>query len=297
VTPSGAENACDRGDEKEGRMRDLQGKVAVVTGGASGIGKAVAAKAASEGMKVVIADIEEGALKEAERELSGGGAEVLAVGCDVAEADSVRGLRDRALDRFGAVHLVHNNAGVGLGGPIWEIPESDWRWILGVNLWGVVHGIAAFVPLLVEQGEGHVVNTASIAGLTSAPFLGPYNATKQAVVAISETLYKDLQAAGVTGVGVSVLCPGFVQTRIAESDRNRPAWAPDRDREGAPEMRAAIQALVDSGIPTAAVADAVLDAVLDDTFYILTHPELDEAVRTRFEDISGRRPPSATIIA
>jgi NAD(P)-dependent dehydrogenase (short-subunit alcohol dehydrogenase family) len=278
-------------------MRDLQGKVGVVTGGASGIGKAVAAKAAAEGMKVVIADIEEGALKEAERELSGGGAEVLAVVCDVAEADSVRGLRDRALDRFGAVHLVHNNAGVGLGGPIWEIPESDWRWILGVNLWGVVHGIAAFLPLLVAQGEGHVVNTASIAGLTSAPFLGPYNATKQAVVAISETLYKDLQAAGVTGVGVSVLCPGFVQTRIAESDRNRPAWAPHREVEGAPEMRAAIQALVDTGIPTVAVADAVLHAVRNDTFYILTHPELDEAVRTRFEDILGRRPPSATIIA
>ena len=278
-------------------MKDLQGKVAVVTGGASGIGKAVAAKAAGEGMKLVIADIEEGALKDAERELAGGGADVLAVQCDVAEGDSVRALRDRALDRFGAVHLVHNNAGVGLGGPIWEIPESDWRWILGVNLWGVVHGIAAFLPLLVAQGEGHVVNTASIAGLTSAPFLGPYNATKQAVVAISETLYKDLQAAGVTGVGVSVLCPGFVQTRIAESDRNRPAWAPDREVEGAPEMRAAIQALVDTGIPTVAVADAVLDAVRNDTFYILTHPELDEAVRTRFEDILGRRPPSATIIA
>jgi len=278
-------------------MKDLQGKVAVVTGGASGIGKAVAAKAAGEGMKVVIADIEEGALKDAERELAGGGADVLAVQCDVAEGDSVRALRDRALDRFGAVHLVHNNAGVGLGGPIWEVPESDWRWILGVNLWGVVHGIAAFVPLLVEQGEGHVVNTASIAGLASAPFLGPYNASKQAVVAMSETLYKDLQAGGVTGVGVSVLCPGFVQTRIAESDRNRPAWAPDREVEGAPEMRAAIQAMVEGGITTASVADAVLDAVRNDTFYILTHPELDEAVRTRFEDILGRRPPSATLIA
>ncbi len=278
-------------------MRDLQGKVAVVTGGASGIGKAVAAKAAAEGMRVVIADIEEGALKDAERELAGGGADVLAVRCDVAEGESVRALRDRALDRFGAVHLVHNNAGVGLGGPIWEVPESDWRWILGVNLWGVVHGLAAFVPLLVEQGEGHVVNTASIAGLTSAPFLGPYNATKQAVVAISETLYKDLQAAGVSGVGVSVLCPGFVQTRIAESDRNRPPWAPDRQAEGGPDVRAVIQAMVDSGIPTASVGDAVLDAVRNDTFYILTHPELDEAVRTRFDDILGRRPPSATIIA
>ena len=278
-------------------MEHLQGKVAVITGGASGIGKAVAAKAAAEGMKVVIGDIEEGALKEAERDLAADRTDVLAVVTDVSDAASVRALRDRALDRFGAVHLVHNNAGVGTGGPVWEVPEADWRWILGVNLWGVVHGIATFVPLLIEQGEGHVVNTASIAGLTTAPFLGPYNATKQAVVAISETLYKDLQIAGIAGIGVSVLCPGFVQTRIAESDRNRPGWAPDRDVEGAPEMRAAIQAMVDSGIPTAAVADRVLDAVRTDTFYILTHPELYEAVRTRFDDIVEGRPPSATIIA
>ena len=278
-------------------MEHLQGKVAVITGGASGIGKAVAAKAAAEGMKVVIGDIEEGALKEAERDLAADRTDVLAVVTDVSDAASVRALRDRALDRFGAVHLVHNNAGVGTGGPVWEVPEADWRWILGVNLWGVVHGIATFMPLLIEQGEGHVVNTASIAGLTTAPFLGPYNATKQAVVAISETLYKDLQIAGVTGVGVSVLCPGFVQTRIAESDRNRPAWAPERDVEGAPEMRAAIQAMVDGGIPTAAVADRVLGAVRTNAFYILTHPELNEAVRTRFDDIVEGRPPSATIIA
>ena len=159
---------------------------------------------------------------------------------DVSDAASVQALRDRALDRFGAVHLVHNNAGIGLGGPIWEVSEEDWRWILGVNLWGVIHGVATFVPLLIEQGEGHVVNTASIAGLIAAPFLGPYNATKQAVVAISETLFKDLQAVGAP-IGVSVLCPGFVQTRIAESERNRPAWAPDRevDRGGRAPRRGA----------------------------------------------------------
>ena len=278
-------------------MENLRGKVAVVTGGASGIGKAVASSAVAEGMKVVIADIEEGALKLTADELASGGAEVLSVVTDVSDGASVRELRDRVLDRFGAVHLVHNNAGVGSGGPIWEVSEQDWRWILGVNLWGVVHGIATFVPVLLEQGEGHVVNTASIAGLTSAPFLGPYNATKQAVVAISETLYKDLQAAGVTGIGVSVLCPGFVQTRIAESDRNRPSWAPEREVEGAAEMRAAIQSLVDAGIPADEVGRQVIDAVRNDTFYILTHPELDEAVATRFEDILRRRPPSATIIA
>jgi NAD(P)-dependent dehydrogenase (short-subunit alcohol dehydrogenase family) len=278
-------------------VENLQGKVAVITGGASGIGKAVAEAAVTEGMRVVIADIEEGALKAAADDLATGGAEVLAVVTDVADAGSVRELRDRSLDRFGAVHLVHNNAGVGLGGPIWQIPEEDWRWILGVNLWGVVYGISTFVPLLIEQGEGHVVNTASIAGLTTAPFLGPYNATKQAVVAMSETLYKDLQAAGVTGVGVSVLCPGFVQTRIAESDRNRPAWAPEREVEGAAVMREAIQGLVDAGIPADVVGQEVMTAVRNDTFYILTHPELDVAVATRFEDIRERRPPSATIIA
>jgi len=186
---------------------------------------------------------------------------------------------------------------VGTGGPIWEVSEDDWRWILGVNLWGVVHGIATFVPVLLEQGEGHVVNTASIAGLTTAPFLGPYNATKQAVVAMSETLYKDLQAAGVSEIGVSVLCPGFVQTRIAESDRNRPSWARGRDVEGTAAMREAIQSLVDAGIPAEEVGRQVIDAVRNGTFYILTHPELDEAVATRFEDIRERRPPSPTIIA
>ena len=236
-------------------MKDLQGKVAVITGGASGIGLAVAEKAAAEGMKIVIADIEEGPLKEAEGELARQGAEVIGVVTDVSDAASVRELRDRALDRFGAVHLVHNNAGIGTGGPIWEFSEEDWRWIIGVNQWGVIHGISTFVPLLMEQGEGHVVNTASIAGLTTTAFLGPYHATKFAVVAMSEVLYKDLQVAG-SQIGVSVLCPGFVQTRIAESDRNRPAWAPEREVEGAEELRAVIQGMVDGGIPPATVADA-----------------------------------------
>jgi NAD(P)-dependent dehydrogenase (short-subunit alcohol dehydrogenase family) len=277
-------------------MEDLRGKVAVITGGASGIGRAVAERAAAEGMKVVLGDIEEGPLKEAEHELIAQGAEALGVVTDVADVVSVRALRDRALDRFGAVHVVHNNAGVGLGGPIWEVSEEDWRWILGVNLWGVIHGVATFVPLFIAQGEGHVVNTASIAGLTTAPFLGPYNATKQAVVAISETLFKDLQAVGAP-VGVSVLCPGFVQTRIAESDRNRPAWAPDHEVGGAAELRSAVQGMVDSGIPPGTVADRVIEAVRTNTFYILTHPELDDAVKTRFDDILQGRPPSPTLIA
>src|SRR6202044_555361 len=278
---------------RDGRvpMKDLRGKVAVITGGASGIGRAVADRAAAEGMKIVLADIEEGPLKAAEDELTSNGVEAVGVVTDVADAASVRTLRDRALDRFGAVHLVHNNAGIGLGGPIWEVSEEDWRWILGVNLWGVVHGVATFVPLLIEQGEGHIVNTASVAGLVAAPFLGPYNATKQAVVAISETLFKDLQAVGAP-VGVSVLCPGFVQTRIAESERNRPEWAaPDREVPGANEVRGVVQNLVDSGIAAATVAERAMQAGRANTFYILTHPELDAAITTRFEDILQRRPP------
>ena len=277
-------------------MEDLQDKVAVITGGASGIGRAVAERAAAEGMKIVLGDIEEGPLKQAVDDLSAAGAETIGVRTDVAERASVEALRDRALDRFGAVHLVHNNAGIGLGGPIWEVTEEDWRWILGVNLWGVIHGVAIFTPLLIEQGEGHIVNTASIAGLIVAPFLGPYNATKQAVVAISETLFKDLQTVA-SPVGVSVLCPGFVQTRIAESDRNRPDWAPDRDTMGAAEVQGVVQDLVDGGIAPATVADRVMDAVRTNTFYILTHPELDIAITTRFDDIVQGRAPSPTMIA
>ena len=224
------------------------------------------------------------------------GAEAIGVVTDVADRGSVEALRDSALDRFGAVHLVHNNAGIGLGGPIWEVTEEDWRWILGVNLWGVIHGVATFTPLLIEQGEGHIVNTASIAGLIVAPFLGPYNATKQAVVAISETLFKDLQTVAAP-VGVSVLCPGFVQTRIAESDRNRPDWAPESDTMGAAEVQGVVQNLVDGGIAPATVADRVIDAVRTNTFYILTHPELDIAITTRFDDIVQGRAPSPTMIA
>jgi short-subunit dehydrogenase len=156
--------------------------------------------------------------------------------------------------------------------------------------------VRTFAPLLMEQGEGHIVNTASIAGLIAAPFLGPYNATKQAVVAISETLFKDLQAVAAP-VGVSVLCPGFVQTRIAESERNRPEWAPDRDVEGAMAVRGVVQNLVDSGIAPTTVADRVIDAVRTNTFYILTHPELEGAITTRFDDIVQGRAPSPTMIA
>jgi NAD(P)-dependent dehydrogenase (short-subunit alcohol dehydrogenase family) len=272
-------------------MEKLRGKVAVVTGGASGIGKAVAGRAAAEGMKVVLADIEESALKEAELELSEQGADVISVVTDVADANSVRELRDQALRRYGAVHLIHNNAGVGVQGLLWTVSEEDWRWILGVNLWGVIHGIATFVPLLIDQGEGHVVNTASVAGLTSSPMSGPYGATKHAIVTISETLYRDLEMVGAP-VGVSVLCPGFVQTRMAESSRNRPAWAPERDAGGAARTSAYMRKLAADGIAPAAVAKCVMDAVQHNTFYILTEPRFSEAIKTRMEDILLGRSPS-----
>ncbi len=272
-------------------MENLAGKVAVITGGASGIGKAVAWRAAAAGMKVVLADIEEAVLEETASALAADGADVLAVVTDVADAGSVHALRDRTLQHFGGAHLVHNNAGVGVGGPIWEITEEEWRWILGVNLWGVVHGINAFVPLLLEQGEGHVVNTASIAGLSSTPGLGPYTATKHAVVAMSESLYKDLRAIDAP-IGVSVLCPGFVQTGIGRSDRNRPSWAPEHDPATAAERTSFIQAMVDAGIDPSTVADRVFDALGEGTFYILTHPEMKPALALRHEDIIEGRPPS-----
>jgi len=276
-------------------MKELQGKVAVVTGGASGIGRAVAEAAAAAGMKVVLADIEEAALKETEAAMGASGAEVLSVVTDVSVGSSVDELRDTALARFGAVHLVHNNAGVAVGGPLWTVSEADWTWVLGVNLWGVVHGIRAFVPVLLEQGEGHVVNTASLAGLTSPSMLGPYNVTKHAVVTMSETLYRDLEAVG-SRVGVSVLCPGFVQTRIAESDRNRPDWAPADPQPQGVEFQGVVRNLVAAGIAPTDVAEKVLYAVRNNRFYIITHDDTQAMVETRMHDILEDRNPSGAPI-
>jgi NAD(P)-dependent dehydrogenase (short-subunit alcohol dehydrogenase family) len=276
-------------------MKELQGKVAVITGAASGIGRAVADAAAAAGMKVVLADIEEAALKEADASLGATGAEVLSVVTDVSVATSVDDLRDQALARFGAVHLVHNNAGVAVGGPLWTVTEADWKWILGVNLWGVIHGIRAFVPVLLEQGEGHVVNTASLAGLTSPAMLGPYNVTKHSVVTMSETLYRDLAAVG-SRVGVSVLCPGFVQTRIADSERNRPDWAPAAERPDGVAFQGVVRQLVAGGIQPTDVAEKVLHAVRNNRFYILTHDDTRAMVETRLRDILDDRNPSSAPI-
>src|SRR5215216_2897924 len=203
-------------------MRSFTGNVAVVTGAGSGIGQALAERFAAEGMKLVLADVEAEPLARVEREMRANGAEVLAVRTDVSQAADVEALAERTLDAFGAVHVVCNNAGVALGKTSWDLTVADWEWVLGVNLWGVIHGIRTFVPIMLQQGtEGHVVNTASLAGLLSAPFMSVYDATKFAVVTISESLSLELALQGAQ-VKVSVLCPGFVNTNIITSERNRP---------------------------------------------------------------------------
>lgn len=266
-------------------MEDLQGKVAVVTGAASGIGLALSHAFAAQGAKVVMADIEADALERAAAEL--GDAEVRTVVCDVSDRAQVDALRDATLDAFGAVHLVCNNAGVAGGGPIWAQSEADWNWVLGVNLWGVIHGISAFTPLLIEQGEGHIVNTASIAGMISMPWGGTYNVSKHAVVTLSETLFADLQLVGASNIGVSVLCPGWVQTRIHESARNRPSHMggggePSEEQRA---MAAHVGNLIAEGLNPREVADLVVGAVQEQRFYIFTHPHWMPLVSDRFDRI------------
>lgn len=258
-------------------MEQLDGKVAVVTGAASGIGRALADRFAAEGMKVVLADVEEVALEAAAKELADGGAETLAVVTDVADAAAVDALAARTLEELGAVHVVCNNAGVGgLGHSTWDGPLSAWEWVLGVNLWGVIHGIRAFVPALVEQDEGHVVNTASMAGLASVPFMGPYTTSKHAVVGLSEALFHELALRG-SAVGVSVLCPAFLRTKIFDSDRNWPdqlGESPGRpDDPGAQFMFDAGQALLEASPDPSVLADATVDAIRQRRFVVLSDAE------------------------
>jgi len=254
-------------------MRELNGRVAVVTGGASGIGFGLASAFAAEGMKVVVGDIEAPALAEAVGKLEAAGADVLGVRTDVSDDASVAALAAAAVDRFGAIHVVCNNAGVGGGGLSWEAPLSTWEWVLGVNLWGVIHGIRAFVPILMQQDEAHVVNTASIAGLAAGPFMGPYNASKHAVVALSETLYHEM-AMTAPHVKVSVLCPGWVRTRIADSARNRPDGDEETAAADAP-ARQLLQSVIENGMPPSELASIVLDAIRDERFWILPHDDAE----------------------
>src|SRR4051812_41980156 len=282
-------------------MDQFAGRVAVVTGAASGIGRALADRFAAEQMRVVLADVEADALAGAEKELRDSGAEVVAVPTDVSNGDEVDALARAAVDAFGAVHVVCNNAGVGGGGAMQTLTEADWQWVLGVNLWGVIHGIRAFLPILLEQDEAHVVNTASMAGLVSGPFMGPYNASKFAVVALSETLHKELAIQG-SRVGVSVLCPGWVNTNIADSERNRPPELQRTDDGSAPGldasgMREMLQQMLANGMPPAGVADRVFSAVREKRFYVLTHPEMKPAVEARMQGILQERNPDTPPVA
>ena len=203
-------------------------------------------------------------------------------------------LAHRAFEKFGAARIVCNNAGIGVGGFTWELSQAEWGWVLGVNLWGVVHGIRAFVPRMLAQGEGHVVNTASIAGLLSAPGMAPYCASKHAVVAISECLHHDLNLVAGGKVKVSVVCPAWVKTRIADSERNRPAALPPRSGSAAAQaqvLEGLVRQAVAGGIPPAEVAEQVLQAVLADRFWVLTHPKTKRAVEKRMQGIvEGKSP-------
>jgi len=279
-------------------MKDFKDKVAVITGGASGLGREFANTAAGLGMKIVLADVQADALDKARLELASAGAHVIAVRCDVRHAHEVQALADAAMVHFGSVHLVFNNAGVGSGGLIWENSASDWEWVLGVNLWGVIHGVRIFTRLMLERAkaepgyEGHIVNTASMAGLLNAPTLGVYNVSKHAVVSLSESLYHDLQLVNAP-IGASVLCPYFVPTGIAQSHRNRPE---DTPMEGVTASQMAAQAMtvkaVESGKVSAAdVAQMTFDAVRENRFYIFSHPGALGNVADRMDDIVNARNP------
>jgi NAD(P)-dependent dehydrogenase (short-subunit alcohol dehydrogenase family) len=275
-------------------MQDLAGKVAVVTGAASGIGHAMATRFASEGMKLVLVDVEAGPLAEAAKGFESSGVEVLPQQVDVSDASEMDVLAANTLERFGAVHVVCNNAGVGSGGPMWDLTTEDWEFAMRPNLWGVIHGVRVFTKHMIAQNEGHIVNTASMAGLVSVPGMGPYNVTKHAVVTLSETLYHELAGLG-SKVGVSVLCPGHVNTRIWESERNRPeelaASGTDPSTAEMQETREMFKAVCAASMATERVAGLVHDAILDGTFYIHTHENHRAAVEARMQGIlDGKRP-------
>jgi NADP-dependent 3-hydroxy acid dehydrogenase YdfG len=274
-------------------MRAFAGKVAVITGAGSGFGREFARVGAGLGMKLVLADIQGDALEAVAEALRAGGAEVLAVRTDVSKAADMEALAEGAFGNFGAVHLLFNNAGVGVGGFAWENSVADWEWVLGVNVWSVIHGIRLFVPRMMAQDEEcHVVNTASVAGLLSAQMMAVYNVSKHSVVTLSETLYQDLRVAGAK-IGVTVLCPAFVPTGIAHSERNRPAEFPAGELTASQRAAAAAtEKAVSSGRVTATdVAGKVFECVRENRFYCLTHPKILGSVAMRLEDILEQRNP------
>ena len=287
-------------------MQQLEGRVAVVTGGASGIGRALADAFAGAGMRVVLADIEEQALQLAVGELQDAGRDAVGVVTDVSQQDSVDALAQQALDAYGAVHVVCNNAGVladgdnivPLGGNapqhVWEHPLEDWQWTFGVNFWGVVHGLRAFMPMLLEQDEGHVVNTASIAGLTSGPRGAIYGSSKHAVVRVTEALYLQLQERA-PQVGVTLLCPGRILTRIGVAERNRPQpLLGDASQPSNEEIARREREWVErpfKRLAPADVAQQLLDAVRERQFYVLTPDVDDTRIRQRMDAILARHNP------
>lgn len=281
-------------------ITDFKGKTAVLTGAGSGFGLECARIAAQRGMNVVLVDVQQDALDAAKAEVIALGAPTLAFKLDVASAEQMEAMGKAVYERFGAPHLVFNNAGVGSGGLIWENTLKDWEWVMGVNVMGVVHGVRIFTPMMLAAAgadaawRGHIVNTASMAGLLNAPNMGVYNVSKHAVVALSETLYQDLQLV-TDQIGASVLCPFFVATGIAQSHRNRPA-----DLKGAKPTKSQLigQAMtgkaVDSGKVSAAnVAQLVFDAVTANQFYIYSHPKAIKSVQTRMEDVLQVRNPTS----
>lgn len=263
-------------------MKDLAGKVAVITGGASGIGLATARALAKDGMRLVLADIEQSALDTAAHELSTGGAEVIGVKTDVGDLAQVQRLAETSFQHFGAAHVLFNNAGVAVFGPVQDMTHADWEWILRVDLWGVIHGVEAFLPRLIAQRQGgHIVNTASFAGLVANQGLSVYCVAKYGVVALSECLAKDLRE---HHIGSSVLCPMVVDTNINDSARNRPRefGGPERDLDVSPEQADKMRGRV---LPVAGVAAKVVKAIKNNELYIVTHDESREFIRRRFERI------------
>lgn len=262
-------------------------KVAVITGAANGIGRGLAERFAAEGMDIVLADIEAAPLAALESDLKTKGANVLAVETDVSDAESVEHLAIRTVETFGGVHILCNNAGVVCSRPVWEHTLADWEWVLGVNLWGVIHGIRSFVPRMLDQGTPcHIVNTASILGLVGGSGEGIYKVSKHGVVVLSETLDAELSEAG-SDIQVHVLCPGWVRTGILESDRNRPATLRN-PQTGAPARRGSTnrtRAEMEAGLSPAEVAACVWNAIQDGTFYIHTHPEHKAWIQDRMERI------------
>ena len=263
-------------------MQNFQDRVAVVTGAASGIGLATSTRFAEEGMKVVLADIQQDALDAAVSALQAAGHDVIGVYTDVSQREQVQNLADHAITAYGKVNIVHNNAGVVRAGTLEELTDEDWQWVLGVDLWSVIYGVNIFLPLVKQAGEGHFINTASSSGIQSAENIAPYNVAKFGVVALTETLRLELDHSD-SPISASVLCPGAVQTRICESDRNREAAgaAAGAASETDQAFKELAGAIVDAGISAATVADMIVKAIKSNDFWILTHPTWKAVMQER----------------